>query len=135
DRVRPLLESGALASEVTPGMARDGVEARPPKGTGARAWWMIQMLSAVPPAMWGSPGPVAESDTAAAMREGLAWAARRHGDRAWAAALVEHVPEVASVLTEQEVAARVTKVAATLPSPGGVEYVTAVLAATEGRWG
>ncbi|MGW4470305.1 DUF5691 domain-containing protein [Nonomuraea sp. NPDC004354] len=35
-----------------PGMERDGVRARPPRGTGERAWWLQQVVSRAPLRMW-----------------------------------------------------------------------------------
>lgn len=31
---------------------RDGIEEKPPKGTGAKAWWLQQSLALVPPTVW-----------------------------------------------------------------------------------
>jgi hypothetical protein len=68
----------------------DGVEARPPPGTGERAWWLRQMLGMVPPATW--PVDVVDaavaSDWAAPLLLGWSDAAGRFRDATWAAALV-----------------------------------------------
>ncbi|HEX7243529.1 MAG TPA: DUF5691 domain-containing protein, partial [Longimicrobiaceae bacterium] len=43
-----------LPSECDAAMRRDGVEPRPAQGYGERAWWLFQVLSAVPPASWAA---------------------------------------------------------------------------------
>ncbi|MEV1241005.1 DUF5691 domain-containing protein [Nonomuraea sp. NPDC049750] len=36
-------------------MERDGIRAKPPRGTGERAWWLQQVVARAPLALWGSP--------------------------------------------------------------------------------
>jgi hypothetical protein len=72
------------------GMVADGIEARPPSGTGERAWWLQQMLGMVPPATWPVEvvDAAADSEWAAPLLRGWAVAAGRFRDAAWAGALV-----------------------------------------------
>jgi hypothetical protein len=78
-------------------MARDGVEKKPPSGMGERAWWLAQILAAVPPGMWSRKwnatpealiSSAAGSDWAKVLTEGWSAAAVRHRDAAWAEALL-----------------------------------------------
>ncbi len=41
-----------LPAECTKPMLRDGVEPKPPEGMGEKAWWLVQMLGAVPLNHW-----------------------------------------------------------------------------------
>lgn len=63
DRARPLLKTSRkllggdmlevdLPDACTKEMIRDGIEPKPPQGTGERAWWLAQVLGAVPPDFW-----------------------------------------------------------------------------------
>ncbi|HEU4558410.1 MAG TPA: DUF5691 domain-containing protein [Longimicrobium sp.] len=54
------------------GMQRDGIEAKPPAGTGERTWWLRQMVTSIPPSVWTARW---EMDAAA-----LLAAARAAGD-------------------------------------------------------
>ena len=78
-------------------MVRDGIEAKPPQGTGEKAWWLRQMLAVVPPAAWSvgwHVSPVELAEVAAgtewkdALLDGWAQAAGRHHDAAWAEVLL-----------------------------------------------
>jgi hypothetical protein len=42
-------------TECDKAMERDGVRAKPPRGTGERAWWLQQVVARAPLALWGSP--------------------------------------------------------------------------------
>ena len=78
---------------------RDGIEKSPPAGSGMgeRAWWLAQMLAAVPPrewsAEWGAE-PAAlvrlarDHDWEPSLVDGWAAAAVRHRDAGWAEALL-----------------------------------------------
>lgn len=76
-------------------MARDGVEAKAPAGRGEKAWWLEQMAAAAPP---GHPARDTSPETLIAAANKTDWtdallsgwcaAAARHGDAAWAAALL-----------------------------------------------
>jgi hypothetical protein len=78
-------------------MVRDGLAAKPPAGLGERAWWLFQMVAAVPPAVWAGAWRVppaeliraaADDENAGALLTGWARAAARSGDGSWAAALL-----------------------------------------------
>jgi hypothetical protein len=116
ERVRPLVNvrttSGLLGLgrktqvEVTlPGehdkaMARDGVEAKPPqydKRFGEKAWWLVQMLGAVPPKTWSDAAGASPEDVLEAalktewkelLVEGWTVAAERASDPDWGEALL-----------------------------------------------
>ncbi|OLB65566.1 MAG: hypothetical protein AUI10_06210 [Actinobacteria bacterium 13_2_20CM_2_72_6] len=74
-------------------MRRDGIVARPPAGTGERAWWLEEILAYTPLSGWPPPaeflGREVSEAWSATVRRGLARAAaaQRHG--AWAVALVD----------------------------------------------
>jgi hypothetical protein len=74
-------------------MRRDGMASRPPAGTGARAWWLEEILARTPLRAWPVPGvflrrPMSEA-WVASVRRGLARAAAAQRNGAWAAALVD----------------------------------------------
>lgn len=78
-------------------MVRDGIEPKPPRGTGERAWWLGQLLAAVPPSVWSGGADLTPEQCIAAAgrtewRELLlrAWstAAARTKDAEWAEALL-----------------------------------------------
>jgi hypothetical protein len=81
-------------------MARDGVESRLPaqrKDLGERAWWLVQMLSTIPPTAWSrawNVGPAellqaaANSEWNALLFEGWAAAALSARDADWAIELL-----------------------------------------------
>jgi len=80
-------------------LVRDGVEAKPPAGIGERAWWLAQIIAAVPPATWTAawslaPNAVLRAADDNEWREpvvaGWLSATERHRDAAWAAALWEN---------------------------------------------
>ena len=82
-------------------LVRDGVEPKPPPGTGIgeRAWWFGQIIAAVPPSTWTSAWSM-EPVTLLRVAEGHEWreplvagwlsATERHRDAAWAEALWEN---------------------------------------------
>jgi hypothetical protein len=78
-------------------MQRDGIELKPPHGTGERTWWLQQMLASVPPSFWTAHwgmDAAAVLEAARAGEEGKTlvqgWteAAIRARDAAWAQALL-----------------------------------------------
>jgi Family of unknown function (DUF5691) len=89
-RVRP-------PAECDRSMRRDGIAARPPAGTGERAWWLEEILARTPLAVWPEPRAFlarAVADTwSATLRRGLARAAAAQRDGGWAAALVDSLTE------------------------------------------
>ncbi|HNT76788.1 MAG TPA: DUF5691 domain-containing protein [Anaerolineae bacterium] len=84
-------------------MFHDGIVETPPKGTGKRAWWLSQILSAVPPAHWSAAWNLAPAaliqladaagdppgDHAELLLSAWAAAAARSRDAAWADALLQ----------------------------------------------
>jgi hypothetical protein len=74
-------------------MRRDGVVARPPAGTGERAWWLEEVLAHTPLSIWPAPAAFLAREVseawAATVRRGLARAAAAQRDGAWAVALVD----------------------------------------------
>src|SRR6185295_435771 len=79
-----------LLTSVDKQMLRDGVQPKPVSGKGERAWWMIQMLGAIPPSTWQTQFQRNATELVQAAKEGEweallleAWseAAVRHQDR------------------------------------------------------
>lgn len=116
ERVEPLVSMGSsggllgigrtvrievrLPDECDKAMLRDGIEAKLPahdRRFGEKAWWLVQMLSAVPPGSWSQAakaraGEVLEAALKTEWKDLLvtAWvtAAERAGDVDWAEALL-----------------------------------------------
>ncbi|TDP89354.1 DUF5691 domain-containing protein [Labedaea rhizosphaerae] len=152
-----------LPTECDDAMKRDGIVASPPKGTGQRAWWLRQLLAATPLSFWDqyadSPADLlrmpftgADGDTDdAVVLAGLAGAAARQHDPAWARALLEadpagpHVADLVAVLPTDEwtaiisgIATRVTaaqfaELTVSLPRPWPVSLGKVVLDWLDGR--
>jgi hypothetical protein len=84
-------------------MARDGIERKPATALlGEKAWWLRQMLGAVPLGVWTdtwgvTPAELVEAAVASDWKEvlipGWAQAAERQRDAAWAAVLLPALPE------------------------------------------
>jgi uncharacterized protein DUF5691 len=76
-------------------MRRDGIAPRPPAGTGARAWWLEEILARTPLGAWPEPavflGRGMSEEWVDTVRRGLARAAASQRDGGWAAALVDSV--------------------------------------------
>src|SRR5688572_12779313 len=79
-------------------MVRDGIEPKPPRGMGERAWWLAQLVAAVAPSVWSREARLEPEHIIAAAertewRELLirAWAtgAARTADADWAEALLD----------------------------------------------
>jgi hypothetical protein len=79
-------------------MERDGVEPKPPQGVGEKAWWLIQMLEAVPLDLWTREWKTAPEEIVAALEhcefkaellEGWTRAAVRQSNPAWAEPLLD----------------------------------------------
>jgi hypothetical protein len=109
ERVQPLVSistSGVLKRkmqlEVTlpadcdKAMQRDGVEPKPTHGIGEKAWWLMQMLSIVPPRVWCEKFGLSAleilqlartHELKSALLGGWERAARRHRDALWVEAL------------------------------------------------
>ncbi len=87
----------ALPEVFDEGMARDGIESKPVGGIGERAWWLLQMLAAVPPATWSqswkkSPTEIialaGKSEHGPVLLEGWTRGALHHCDGQWMEALL-----------------------------------------------
>ena len=99
--------SVALPAECTPAMERDGIEPRPPAGTGERAWWLQQMVAHVPPSHWTSAYGIGAGAMIALARKtdveqpllyGLAIATARYDDDAWRIAWIEAARDVPDLM-------------------------------------
>jgi hypothetical protein len=109
-RGQPARIDVALPDACDRAMARDGVEPKPPaqrRGMGERAWWLLQMLGAVPPSTWAAGWHARPPELVAAARagewgallcEGWAVAALAHQDAEWALALLRAEPARADLL-------------------------------------
>jgi hypothetical protein len=99
-----------LPSACDKAMIRDCVEPKPPadrKGLGEKAWWLFQMLSAVPPATWSQRWGVAPADLLLAAAAGEwnellldSWAAATltFADTVWAESLLRVQPRYAELI-------------------------------------
>jgi hypothetical protein len=106
ERTRPLIRVESrllrrrlvidLPIECDPGMVRDGVVPKPPRGMGERSWWMEQSLGATSLETWTKalslrPDQVValavDSDAMEALERGWSRAARRQDNAEWAKAL------------------------------------------------
>ncbi|MEV2268274.1 DUF5691 domain-containing protein [Nonomuraea africana] len=92
-------------------MERDGIRARPPRGTGERAWWLQQVVSRAPLRMWSTALLRTKiHDWAREVRSGWVRAAVLQRDPVWARALFACDPladllAVLSPVDQDEVAA------------------------------
>ena len=66
---------------------RDGIEEKPPKGIGAKAWWLEQSLALVPPVVWVSKWSLAP-DSLLSLTAKHDWSSAIMGG--WQKALVEY---------------------------------------------
>jgi hypothetical protein len=99
-----------LPNECDKALIRDGVEARVPahrKNLGERAWWLLQIVSAIPPSAWSrawraSPAELLQAAAAGEWKEllleGWATAALAFHDAAWAEALLRADPTRTALL-------------------------------------
>ena len=119
-------------AELDAAMARDGIEKKPPQGLGERAWWLAQILGAVPLNVWTDAWNVApetivsvalKGDWGQALTEGWAVAARLRRDAAWAEALLSN-----GVPSEQPTpfAPKVGELLAVLPNDVCETFITKV---------
>lgn len=94
-------------------MLRDGIEAKPPQygplKLGDKAWWLLQMVAAVPPQSWALRFKLTPSDLMELARksewkdllwEGWAQAAARTGNAEWAEAILAVRPQPDGVLRD-----------------------------------
>lgn len=167
-RVRPLLrlQSGGKLKKLLSGdsiqvtlpiafdktMERDGLEEKVPPGAkriGEKAWWLQQMLAAVPPDIWcrnwgKSPEDIQRaakrSEWAEPLLQGLRQAAQRHGEMTWLEAFlaeaIQHqkfsADEMPSGLPPARLEALVLD--ALTSSDGHLFNVQALLAACDHAW-
>ncbi|MFI6815026.1 DUF5691 domain-containing protein [Nonomuraea sp. NPDC050328] len=101
-RIEQAVRVGKHEITVTPptecdrAMERDGIRAKAPAGTGARAWWLQQLVARAPLSVW--PGPPAEllakriPDWDTELRLGWVRAAIVQRDPEWARAMFEWDP-------------------------------------------
>jgi len=84
-------------TELDAAALRDGIDKKPPTGMGERAWWLSQIVAAVPPQAWVNEWNVdpetiisaaLRSDWAQALTEGWAAGTVLHRDPAWIEALL-----------------------------------------------
>lgn len=125
-------------------MRRDGINPKPPAGTGARAWWLEEVLARTPLSTWPAAAdllarPIAD-EWAPTVHRGLARAAAVERDPVWAAALVPVLDDPLRGTTSPGEAARDRECAAGLyPLLDNAEltaHATAALAAgSAARWG
>jgi hypothetical protein len=120
---------------------------------GERAWWLTQVIASVPPRTWtdawsAAPGALisaAESgEWAKALTEGWAAAAVRHGDTAWAEALLASgfpgerptpiAPELHELLAVLPIERREAYVASVLRDHPTADAVAMYVAAAEHPW-
>ena len=94
---QPLKLEVALPEKFAAEWARDAIEETPPPGTGAKSWWLQQMLAAVPLGHWEVAGQCAARDLVAAVRasehnkallHGWLLAAQRQRNISWMVALL-----------------------------------------------
>lgn len=94
---KPVLEV-TLPQQCDAAMQSDGVDLKPPQGTGEKAWWLQQMVRAVPPQRWERHLQLTAEQCVAAFNESefytallpaSADAAWRHKDPRWAKAVLE----------------------------------------------
>lgn len=119
-RVAPLLEwkdgrqpaiAVTLPSKCDAAMERDAIAPKPERGLGEKAWWLLQMLEAIPPAYWcqhWQTTPQALIRSVEERWQGILWAgwataAINYGATDWAEALlqpefVKSFPELAPPL-------------------------------------
>lgn len=109
-RVQPLLTwhpgdqphiTVTLPGACDPDMVRDGIEPEPPRKSrmGEKAWWLMQMLSAIPLGFWAETWNATPADLLTAASQDQTWrnlffegwtsAAQRQHDPAWIEALVK----------------------------------------------
>ncbi|MBN1430951.1 MAG: hypothetical protein JXB07_21460 [Anaerolineae bacterium] len=83
-------------------MIRDGIEEKPPSKMGKKAWWLLQMLKAVPPNYWvekwgKTPAELIDaagsSDWKEALCQGWFGAVECYPDSEWVMALLKEYPK------------------------------------------
>jgi hypothetical protein len=126
ERSVPLVRAGALPEECDTAMERDGVERTPPRGVGARQFWLAQLVEATPLSAWSEEATGEWRDL---LRAAWARAAVRQRDADWARRLLGEAPELLAVLPkeERERAAGSLDEALLCPGPWGPDLSRRVL--------
>jgi len=87
-----------LPEDCDDAMQRDGVEPKPPQGVGQKAWWLLQMVRAIPPAQWETHLQLSAeqcvdafhaSEFGNALLIEVGESVKRHRDSRWAKPLLE----------------------------------------------
>jgi hypothetical protein len=102
----------ALPEALDEAMARDGIARRPPRGTGERAWWLLQLVASTPLSAWEEKGLSPEQaaklsandELEVPLRTGLARAAETQQDSSWAAALLVMEPRLSDLVGAERAA-------------------------------
>jgi len=78
-------------AECTREMQRDGIDPKPPRGVGEKAWWLQESVARTPLSFWppGALKAAADSEWSEALARGWQKAARAQQNSAWAAELLE----------------------------------------------
>lgn len=102
-RIKPLIKNEksrldvALPTQCDATMEHDGIDRKPPQGIGERAWWLAQIIAAVPLSFWTQLTSrtlteliklVAKSEQRAVILGGWARAAGRYSDAIWCEVLL-----------------------------------------------
>lgn len=130
-----------LPAGCPPEWERDGIDPRPPRGTGARSWWLTQLVAAAPLGWWERridrvPAALTATDAQvrAPVRAGWERAAARHRDAAWAEALLPAATDPAPLLAVLPPPVRERHQLATAGASGPLAAVLARLEADVGPW-
>jgi hypothetical protein len=93
-----------LPEECDAELSRNGIEAKPPRNEtiGEKAWWLLQMLSMVPPSFWSQTWNksadelleiAADGDWRELLHGGWITATMRHRQAEWAELLLKRYPQ------------------------------------------
>lgn len=150
-RVRPLVETGgllrrrldvALPESLDDDAVADGIERKPPTGSGERAWWLRQLIAAVPLDRWtewcdAAPPDLIErvtrADQAEDIRSGWTEATLRQRHAVWAEALFAATGNQVLIahMRRAEIEARAERA---LRENRGAEHTVALLNACPTPW-
>jgi hypothetical protein len=123
ERSVPLVHAGALPEACDKDMERDGIERTPPRGIGARQFWLAQLVEATPLTAWPLELAARKGEWRNLLRAAWARAVLRQRSVEWARALLGETPELLAVLpkAERERAAGSLEEALACPGPWGLE--------------
>jgi Family of unknown function (DUF5691) len=138
ERTAPLVQIGrrldvALPADCDKGMERDGIERKPPRGTGERQFWLAQLIEATPLSTWPVEAAGKKGEWRDLLRAAWARAAVRQRDVEWARALLGIEPALLGVLpkAEREAAVKSLEDALACPGPWGRTLSERVLRALD----